>query len=96
MRWYNNIRRHGQLKGLTPVQKWAQGWAFSLVRQQFEPASDDMSRPDSESQWAESAPYSLDLASETDYLCLTGEKALVELVANKIVKRVQTIRGLRH
>lgn len=93
MRWYNNVRRHGQLKGLTPVQKWAQGWAFSLVRQQFEPASDDMSRPDRKSQWAASAPYSLDLASETDYLCLTGEKTLMELVANKIVKCVQTIGG---
>lgn len=93
MKWYNNIRRHGQLKGLTPVQKWAQGWAFSLVRQQFEPASEDMSRPDSQSSWAASAPYSLDLSSETDYLCLSGEQAAMELVANKIVKRVQTIGG---
>jgi len=93
MQWYNNVRRHGQLDGLTPTQKWAQGWAFSLVRQQFEPASDDMSRPDSVSQWAASAPYSLDLASETDYLCLSSEQAKMELVANKIVKRVQTIGG---
>jgi transposase InsO family protein len=51
MRWYNTVRRHGQLDGLTPAQKWAQGWAWSLVRQQFEPASDDMSRPDSASRW---------------------------------------------
>ena len=93
MKWYNTIRRHGQLKGLTPVQKWAQGWAFSLVRQQFEPASDDMSRPDRVSQWVASAPYSLDLSSETDYLCLESEQAAVELVATKIVKRVQTIGG---
>ena len=93
MRWYNNVRRHGQLDGLTPVQKWAQGWAWSFVRQQFEPASAAMSRPDSVSQWAASAPYSLDLAAETDYLCLNSEQAKVELVATQIVKRVQTIGG---
>jgi putative transposase len=93
MRWYNNIRRHGQLKGLTPVQKWAQGWAWSLVRQQFEPASDDMSRPDSAAKWAASAPYSLDLLAETDYLCLNSEQASMAFVANQIVKRVQRIGG---
>src|SRR5205085_2415470 len=86
MNWYNNVRRHGQLDGLTPAQKWAQGWAWSLVRQQFEPASDGMSRPDSESQWAASAPYSLDLPAETDYICITGEQAALESVANKNVK----------
>lgn len=93
MRWYNTVRRHGQLKGLTPAQKWAQGWAWSLVRQQFEPASDDMSRPDSVAKWAASAPYSLDMLAETDYLCLNSEQAAMEFVANKIVKRVQTIGG---
>jgi putative transposase len=93
MHWYNNVRRHGSLKGLTPMQKWAQGRAWSLVRQQFEPASEDMSRPDRERLWEESAPYSLDLSSETDYLCQTGEQAAMELLANQIVKRVQTIGG---
>ena len=93
MRWYNNLRRHGQLKGLTPVQKWAQGWAWSLVRQQFEPASDDMSRPDRAATWAASAPYSLDLLAETDYLCLNSEQASMAFVANQIVKHVQRIGG---
>ena len=91
MKWYNNVRRHGAIGGITPAQKWAQGRAWSLVRQQIEPASEGMSRPDSVSQWVESAPYSLDLPSETDYLCLTGEQAGKELVANQIVKTVQTI-----
>ena len=93
MKWYNNVRRHGSLKGLTPVQKWAQGRAWSPVRQTFEPASENMSRPDRERLWAESAPYSLDLLSETDYLCITGEQAEKNLVANYFRKSVQTIGG---
>lgn len=93
MEWYNNIRRHGQLKGLTPAQKWAQGWAWWFVRQQFEPALEGMSRPDSVSQRAGSAPYSLDMPCKTDYLCPTSEQAAMELVANQIVQCVQTIGG---
>lgn len=93
MHWYNNVRRHGELEGFRPAEKWAQGWAWSLVRQQSEPAPEGMSRPDSEGLCAASAPYSLDLPSRTDYLCLTSEQAAVELVANQIVKRVQTIGG---
>ena len=93
MKWYNNVRRHGAIGGVTPAQKWAQGRAWSLVRQQFEPASEGMSRPDSVSQWVESAPYSLDLPSETDYLCQTSEQDGKELLANHFRKSVQTIGG---
>lgn len=93
MHWYNNKRRHGALGNITPAAKWAQGWAWALVRQQFEPASEGLSRPDSESQREESALYSLDKSSETDYLCLTGEQAREVLVANLFEKNVQLLGG---
>src|SRR5690606_13302668 len=83
MEWYNNVRRHGMLHGLTPAQKWAQGFSCLAVRQQYEPASAGMSRPDSSNALsAESAPYSLDLPNETAYLRLTGEQENDNLVAN--------------
>ena len=31
MKWYNNVRRHGAIGGVTPAQKCAQGRAWSLV-----------------------------------------------------------------
>lgn len=57
MHWYNHVRRHGVLKGLTPVRKWEQGWALLAL-----------SGPDSEGLSVESAPYSLDQASERTIL----------------------------
>lgn len=93
MHWYNNKRRHGALGNITPAAKWAQGWAWALVRQQFEPASEGLSRPDSERLREESALYSLDKSSETDYLCLTSEQAGEILVANLFEKNVQLIGG---
>lgn len=47
MDWYNQVRRHDMLNGITPAQKWAQGFSCSMDRQQYEPASAGMSRPDS-------------------------------------------------
>lgn len=94
MVWYNCKRKHGALNGLTPMQKWAQGFSCSPVKQQFEPASVDLSRPDSsEGLRAASAPYSLDKSNETAYLRLDGEQECRELVANLFRKNVQLIGG---
>jgi len=96
MDWYNNIRKHGQIGGITPAAKWAQGCACSPVRQPFEPASDTLSRPpDSlKKQTRHQAPdQGLDRVAETAYLCLTGEQAEGGLVVNRFEKSVQKIGG---
>lgn len=94
MHWYNCKRKHGALHGLTPMQKWAQGFSCSPVKQHFEPASVDLSRPDrSESPSKESALYSLDKPNETAYLRLSGDQESAQLVANLFRKNVQLIGG---
>jgi len=98
MHWYNRVRRHGALIGLTPMQKWEQGWAWLTVKQIFDSASMVLSRPDREGFRKGSAPYSLDQTSETGYLSLTGNqtKEFQEVepsVANSFRKSVQFIRG---
>lgn len=93
MHWYNFKRRHGALGGLTPMQKWAQGSFRSTVRQHFEPASVDLSRPDCVSLRDASALYSLDKTNETAYLRLTGDQDEPNLVANLLEKNVQLIGG---
>ena len=97
MHWYNHVRRrHGALRGLTPMQKWEQGWAWLTVKQFFEPGSMGLSRPDGEALSVGSAPYSLDKTSETGYLSLKGNQAnetVETLVANSFMKSVQFIRG---
>lgn len=77
MHWYNCKRKHGSLGGITPMQKWAQGVSCLTVRQLFEPASVDLSRPDSASSWDVSALYSLDKTNETAYLRQTDRKSVV-------------------
>ena len=93
MHWYNYKRRHGALNGLTPWQKWAQGSFRSPVRQQFEPASVDLSRPDCVGPWEASALYSLEKLNETAYLRLTGDQDELNLVVNLFEKNVQLIGG---
>jgi len=51
MYWYNNVRRHGALKGFTPAEKWAQGWACYPVRQANAWAQEDVSRPSDFEKW---------------------------------------------
>jgi len=93
MDWYNYKRRHGSLNKLTPASRWAQGWSWALVRQQFEPASENLSRSDSESLRGESASYNLDKLSETAYLSLACDQVQGILVANLLKKNVQLIGG---
>lgn len=94
MYWYNHVRRHGAIGWITPMQKWEQGWAWLPVKQLFDPASVDLSRPDCDyAAWAASALYSLDKYSETDYLRLTGNQDEQDLVANCFGKSVQLIGG---
>lgn len=93
MHWYNFKRRHGSLGGLTPMQKWAQGSFRSTVRQHFEPAWFDLSRPDCVSPSHASALYSLDKSNETAYLRLTGDQDEPNSVANLFKKNVQLIGG---
>jgi putative transposase len=92
MYWYNYKRKHGAIGNITPMQKWEQGMTWSTVRQQFEPASVDMSRSDSEGLRDESAPFNLDLFNETAYLRLSGDQDY-ELVINRFRKSVQLIGG---
>lgn len=90
MHWYNQVRRHGVLRGLTPAQKWEQGWAWLALKPLFQPGSMGLSRPDSEACRGGSALYSLDKASETGYLSLIGNHDLQEatqLVVNSFEKK---------
>lgn len=96
MHWYNHRRRHGLLGGITPKQKWEQGWAWLTVKQIFQPGSVALSGPDSDGLSQGSALCSLDQANETGYLSLIGNQVILqkeELVANCLEKNVQFIRG---
>ena len=94
MHWYNFKRKHGAISFLTPMQKWAQGFSCSTVRQPSAPGAVDLSRPDSERILCEaSALYSLDKSNEPGYLCLTGDQENDQSVANQFSKIVQFIRG---
>jgi len=94
MHWYNFKRKHGAIGFLTPMQKWAQGFSCSTVRQPSAPGAVDLSRPDSERASCEaSALYSLDKSNEPGYLCLTGDQENEQSVANLFRNSVQFIRG---
>lgn len=94
MNWYNNIRKHGAIGFITPMEKWTQAMSWTTVRQQFEPDSVDLSRPDYNHIYNQSASYSLDKSNETAYLCLTGDQdSDYDLVANCFRKSVQLIGG---
>lgn len=91
MRWYNWKRKHGAIGFITPMEKWAQGLSWPTVRQQFEPASADLSRPDCVCLREGSALYSLDKFDEMAYLRLSGDQDEDESVANCFKKNVQLI-----
>lgn len=96
MYWYNHIRRHGALKGCTPMEKWKQGWACSPVRHPFAPAQEDLSRSaDSFESWTKNKPLrvNLDKSNAAAYLCLTEEQMREGSVINCFEKNVQFIGG---
>lgn len=96
MYWYNHSRKHGALNGLTPKQKWEQGWAWLTVKQIVEPGSMVLSRPDRDRPSVGSALYSLDQPSDTGYLCSAVNQASQNKqleVLNSSDKTVQFIRG---
>ena len=88
MHWYNCIRKHGALNGITPMQKWEQGRAWSTVRQLFEPASVGLSRV---ADGFEATCEALDKSNETAYLRLTGDQENEDFVVNRLEKNVQLI-----
>jgi transposase InsO family protein len=74
MFWYNNIRRHGALKWITPMQKWAQGWSHLTVRRSF---TNPMGNPEeSFEDWIKHQPIGInhDKADATGYMCLGEEE----------------------
>jgi len=96
MHWYHNTRRHGALKGLTPEEKWAQGWACFPVRQPFAGAQQGLSRSaDSFENYLKNQPLriNLDKPAGPPYLRLAGEQAEGVLVANSLEENVQLLGG---
>lgn len=96
MQWYNNIRRHGALKGITPEEKWAQGWACLPVKPPFKAAWPGQSRPaDAFEKYIIHQPHdlSLDGPGQAAYLCLTGEQAEGGFILNHFEKSVQLLGG---
>lgn len=95
MHWYNHVRRHGALKELTPMEKWAQGWSCSTVRRSFAFAQDLSRSAEYFEKWTQNQPLriNLDKSEAKDYLCLTGEQEKDGSVANSFEKTVQLIGG---
>ncbi len=96
MQWYNTKRRHRSLNGMTPAEKWAQGWACSPVRQSFWAAWPGPSRPaDAFEKYTANQPHDwgLDGSGQVAYLRLMGEQAARGLVLNCFEKNVQKIGG---
>jgi hypothetical protein len=95
MYWYNNVRRHGALKGITPAEKWAQGWACYPVRQSNTWAQQDVSRPSDFENWTtgQQLDTNLDKHAEPIYLSLAPEQEHDSLVVNSFNKNVQLLGG---
>ena len=95
MYWYNHIRRHGSLKGITPIEKWAQGYACSAVGHPL-PKDSGLSRSaDAFEKWKKNQPLriNLDKSESEGYICLTGEQEKNQLAANCFEKTVQLLGG---
>lgn len=96
MHWYNSIRRHGLLGGITPNEKWAQGWACLPVKQPFRTSGPGPSRPaDAFEKYTINQPHDwgLDGPGQVAYLCLTGEQAEHGFILNRFEKSVQLLGG---
>ncbi len=100
MHWYNNIRRHGLLGGITPAEKWAQGLACSPVKQTFWADCPCPSRlDDTFEKYTVNHPHGSSRFNRDDgrgqsaYLCLTGEQAEGGLILSRFEKSVQLLGG---
>lgn len=93
MCWYNCKRRHGALKGKTPMEKWVQGFSCPPSKPPIEPGSGAWSRPDATeaNQPRASASYSLDQAPEPADLCLGGDQLDSTSLAQPKRKTVQLL-----
>jgi transposase InsO family protein len=85
MYWYNHLRRHGSLNGLTPVEKWTQGWNYSSVKQDavgFE-------------NWMKNQPLckGLENVKSDDQLYLNENQNEDQSLLNSFEKNVQFIGG---
>lgn len=95
MYWYNHLRRHGSLKGMTPNEKWAQSWAYFSVRQPFPSPMNGWVKPLAlPASGMEVQP----LCNGLDYLKNENQFHMKEnqsddLVANSFKKTVQFIGG---
>jgi len=74
MFWYNNVRRHGALNWITPMQKWAEGWRHISVRRSFTDYTGG--HEESFEDWNKHLPSGINLnkIAATGYLCLEEEK----------------------
>ena len=96
MHWYNNIRRHGRLGGITPNEKWAQGCACLPVKQSSQAGWPGQSRPaDAFEKYTTNQPHDLGLdgPAQAAYLCFTGEQAERGFILNRFQKCVQLFGG---
>lgn len=95
MHWYNCVRRHGSLRGMTPMEKWVQGFGCPPRKPPIEPGSGAWSRPDATEahQPRASAVYSLDQDPEPAYLRLGGDQLDSSTVAKSKRKSVQLLGG---
>jgi putative transposase len=95
MYWYNHLRRHGSLKGLTPDEKWAQGWIYFSLRRPFTPLLDGWTKPANLfEKWmkVQRLCNGLDIV-KTDNQFYSTEKQSDDLVVNSFAKTVQLMGG---
>ena len=74
MFWYNNIRRHGALKWITPMQKWAEGWRQITVSRSFKDYSGGTEETFEDWIKHQSPGINSDKAAKTGYISLQEEK----------------------
>ena len=95
MHWYNNIRRHGKIGGITPDEKWAQGMSCSSVNPTTAGGAGLSRSADTYEKWTKNQPLctNLDKVETPAYICLSDEQEKNSLVANLLKKTVQLIGG---
>jgi putative transposase len=95
MFWYNCKRRHGRIRGRTPMEKWVQGFSCPPRKPPIEPGSGAWSRPGATEapQPRASALYSLDQDPEPAYLRLGGDQLDSPTEAKPKRKSVQLLGG---